>query len=155
MNWSSLSDKPAGSRDALLAGYAEAWAANSADAIAACWAPEHFRFYKAEEVTRVLTTWDDATRYWRDNEALHAALRLQFTDASAMPLDGPWSLLWCRMRWDIRFAAHAPPPLTGKAMGGENHVLALLHGDRFAGWSETPDAAITYVRALYEAQARI
>lgn len=151
MSWWTLSDNA--DIAALLARYADAWATNDAAAIAAYWSPEHFRFYKAEEITRVFTTWEEAVGYWHGNEPLHAVLRLQFSDPSAMPLEGPWSMLWCRMRWDIRFAAAAP--MAGKAMGGENHVFALLHGDRFAGWSETPDAAITYMRALYEAQARI
>lgn len=82
-------------------------------------------------------------------------MRLTFGDAQAIPLEGDWSLLWLAMRWDIRFASSAPAPVGGKAMGGDNHVLALLHGERFAGWSETPDAPIAYIRAMYEAQARI
>ncbi|WP_439532216.1 hypothetical protein, partial [Polymorphobacter sp.] len=40
-----------------------------------------------------------------------------------------------------------------KAMGGFNHVLAMLaetpSGWKLIGWSETPDAAITYLTDLY------
>ena len=89
----------------LLAGYAQAWAANSAQAIAAFWAPDRFRFYKAEEVTRPFTAWDEVVDYWRGNEAMHEAVKLGFSDVRPMPLEGGWLLAWCRMRWDIRFAA--------------------------------------------------
>jgi hypothetical protein len=63
------------------------------------------------------------------------------------------------MRWDIKFAqsesAEGPSAQhAGKAMGGENHVLALVRktdaGVKLVGWSETPDAAISYMRRLYE-----
>jgi hypothetical protein len=140
---------------ALLDAYAEAWASMRTDAIASFWAPENFRFYKAEEIREVFTTWEDVLAYWHANEAHHAAVRLRFSELQPLALDGPWSLLWCAMRWDIRFADDGLPAVAGKAMGGDNKVLALLHGERLAGWSETPDAAITYIRALYEQQAEI
>jgi len=64
------------------------------------------------------------------------------------------------MRWDIKFAADATTPdgaafsQAGKLMGGENHVLALIKqtasGLKLAGWSETPDAPLSYMRQLYE-----
>ena len=68
-----------------------------------------------------------------------------------------------RMRWDIRFRTDARTAdgaafaHAGKAMGGDNHVLMLL-GETdsklaLRGWSETPDAAITYLRGLYLAGA--
>jgi len=38
-------------------------------------------------------------------------------------------------------------------MGGDDHVLTLVvrtpGGWRLAGWSETPDAPITYISQLY------
>jgi hypothetical protein len=42
-------------------------------------------------------------------------------------------------------------------MGGSNHVVLFLgHVSgawKLCGWSETPDAAITYMRSLYFANA--
>lgn len=138
----------------LFERYAAAWAANDAEAIASHWDSVAFRFYKAEEVERVFYVWDEALAYWRGNQAMHERVRLDFSDQRPIPLDAAWRLMFVRMRWSIRFAAAAPPAVAGKAMGGDNHVLALLHGERFAGWSETPDAPISYVRRLYETQAR-
>lgn len=136
----------------LLDRYAQAWADGSAPALAACWDPPAFRFYKAEEVAHAFTGWDAVLDYWRDNVVNHEAVRLEFGAPERIPLDAGWTMLWFTMRWDIRFKAG---PLGGKAMGGDNHVLALTRGDRLTGWSETPDAPISYMRRLYEAQARI
>lgn len=139
----------------LLAQYAAAWADGRATTIAAFWDAAAFRFYKAEEVETVFTDWAAAEAYWRGNEKMHEAIRLDFADVTALPLDGPFSLLIAHMRWDIRFRSDAPAAVAGRAMGGDNHVVALLHGDRFAGWCEAPDAPISYVRRLYENSARL
>jgi hypothetical protein len=143
----------------LLEAYGGAWARNEADAIAAHWAPERFLAYKAEEVERYFHRWEEVLTYWRGNEALHEAVSLRFTEPVTRPLAGDLRLLVMRMRWDIRFAADARLPdgaafpHRGRAMGGENHVLALLCEDggalRFCAWSETPDAALTTLRTLY------
>ena len=63
------------------------------------------------------------------------------------------------MAWDIRFrtgarlASDMDLHRRGKAMGGFNHVLAMLRrtdaGWKPTGWSETPDAAIIYLTQLY------
>lgn len=140
---------------ALLADYAAAWADGRTASIAAFWAPDHFRFYKAEEIATPFLGWPDVLGYWQANEAAHERVALSFADVTALPLAGDWSLLIALMRWDIRFAAVAPGALAGKAMGGDNHVLALLHGDRLAGWCEAPDAPISYIRRLYEDAARL
>lgn len=144
---------------ALLEAYGDAWRRNAADAIAAHWAPECFLAYKAEEVEHYFHRWEEVLAYWRGNEALHEAVSLRFTDPVTRPLPGDLRLLVMRMRWDIRFAADARLPdgaafaHRGRAMGGANHVLALLREDgdelRFCAWSETPDAALTTLRNLY------
>lgn len=139
----------------LLAAYADAWADGRADAIAAHWSPEDFRFYKAEEIAAPFASWNATLGYWRANEAMHDQVLLSFGDESAMPLADGWSLLLTLMRWDIRFAADAPAAVAGKAMGGDNHVLALLRGDKLAGWCEAPDAPLSYMRRLYEQSARL
>lgn len=138
----------------LLDRYADAWCDGVPDRLAALWDADRFRLYKAEEIAHAFRRWDEVLAYWHANVAMHERVRLAFSDAVEAPIEGGWSLLWFHMRWDIRFRADAPSPLAGKAMGGDNHVLALLHDGRFAGWSETPDAPISYVRHLYEAQAR-
>ncbi len=143
----------------LLDATAEAWQAVSADAIIALWDPSAFRYYKAEEVDDFFHAWDDVVAYWRANDTMHQAIRLEFSNVVQVPLGGPMQLATFAMRWDIRFSAAAPPTLARRAMGGDNHVLALVvptdAGLRWAGWSETPDAASIYVRRMYEAQARI
>ena len=63
------------------------------------------------------------------------------------------------MAWDIRFrtgarlASDMDLHRRGKAMGGFNHVLAMLRrtgaGWKPTRWSETPDAAIAYPTQLY------
>jgi len=87
-------------------------------------------------------------------------VRLKFSELTYKLLPGDYSLVFARMRWDIKFSTKALLPddtpfhYAGKAMGGENHVLALVkntdHGLKIAGWSETPDAPIAYMRQLYE-----
>ncbi len=103
----------------------------------------------------IFTTWEEVERYWHGNEAMHETVRLGFSDIMPVPLDGRFSLLIARMRWDIRFATSAPAAVAGRAMGGDNHVVALIAGDSFAGWCEAPDAAISYIRRLYEDSARL
>lgn len=139
----------------LLRDYAEAWATGRADAIAAFWDADAFRFYKAEEIAEPYFSWDAALAYWRANEALHAGIALGFSDATWLPLGDGWEMSLPQMRWDIRFAAAAPAHLAGRAMGGDNHVLVLTRHGRLAGWCEAPDAPLSYMRRLYEQSARI
>lgn len=138
----------------LLDSYAAAWADGRSEVIAAHWAPADFRCYKAEEIATPFLCWDDVLAYWRANEAMHGRVVLQFTNAVELPLAEGWSAILALMRWDIRFRAEAPAPVTGKAMGGDNHVLALVRSGKLCGWIEAPDAPISYVRRLYEQNAR-
>lgn len=140
---------------ALLRDYAAAWADGRTDAIAAFWDADAFRFYKAEEIAEPYVSFDDVLGYWRANEAMHDHVALSFSDAPAMPLGDHWTVSMPLMRWDIRFKAGAPPHVAGKAMGGDNHVLVLWHGERLAGWCEAPDAPLSYMRRLYEQSARL
>lgn len=138
----------------LLAAYADAWSDGSAEAIAAHWHPAHFRFYKAEEIASPYFEWAAVMAYWQGNQRMHDWVALSFANETALPLDAGWSLLMATMRWDIRFSADAPTAVAGKAMGGDNHVLALVNNDRLAGWCEAPDAPLSYFRRLYEQSAR-
>jgi len=140
---------------ALLDAYAAAWATGRAAAIAAFWAPQDFRFYKAEEVAEPFTAWADTEAYWRANEAMHEIVRLGFSHVTPMSITADFGVILARMRWDIRFAAAAPPALAGRAMGGDNHVLAMTRGASLIGWCEAPDAPIAYLRRLYEESARL
>jgi hypothetical protein len=68
------------------------------------------------------------------------------------------------MRWDIRFADDAKEidgrgfAWAGKAMGGDNHVVACLKkvgGDwKLTSWVEAPDAPIVYMADLYMQNVR-
>lgn len=148
---------------ALLTDYAAAWQRNDAEQIADFWAPDRFLFYKAEEVEAFFHRWDEVMEYWRNNESLHQAIALRFTQPSVKGLADGLAVASVRMRWDIRFAEDARLPdgaafaHRGQAMGGHNHVLVMLCATteswRLCGWSETPDAAITYLRRLYMAGA--
>lgn len=155
-----MSGAPGGAPwDALFQAYARAWADNDARAIAACWDGDGFLFYKAEEVERFFHRWEEVLEYWQGNESLHQAISLRFSDFHAAEAAQALTVVTLRMRWDIRFAANATLAdgsafaHRARAMGGDNHVLAFLgqqeEGWRLRGWSETPDAAITYLRGLY------
>ncbi|MEM8983677.1 MAG: hypothetical protein AAGC71_11665 [Pseudomonadota bacterium] len=152
--------------ESLLSDYAAAWAANDPDKIASYWdqsAETHF--YKAEEFDDYFATMAEIKNYWAHNEGFHEAIKLGFSLVRVSPLAGGISLVITRMRWDIRFASDATNAdgtgfaSAGKAMGGDNHVLALVtgtaDGPRFIGWSETPDAPVKYIWRLYEEQARL
>lgn len=92
-------------------------------------------------------------------------VRLVFSKPLVKVLAPGLSLLLFEMRWDIRFAAAARNPdgspfaSRGKAMGGDNHVAAIVAdtgaGPRFRSWIEAPDAPINYLRRLYEGAARL
>ncbi len=141
--------------------YSAAWKSNSAQRLLEHWDPsETSPFYKAEEISRFYHTYDEILSYWQHNENFHDAVELEFSDIKEKSLTDSVSMVFLRMQWDIKFApgtqtqeglafAHA-----GKRMGGENHVLALLrhikHETKLIGWSETPDAPITYMGRLYE-----
>ena len=142
-----------------LAEYARAWRVNLAEDIAAHWHARRFVFYKAEEVERMMTDWDQVLAYWRGNEALHEAVVLRFEDVAARPLGESICAASARMRWDIRFADDARMPdgsafaHRGRAMGGENHVALLLAREGgetgLVGWVEAPDAPLTWLRRRY------
>ena len=144
--------------EALAVATTAAWSGTTENIIA-LWDADAFRFYKAEEITEIYHRFDQAVDYWRANEAMHETVRLSFGDIAFLPLEGRFAAVTMALRWDIRFSEGAPGQLAGRAMGGSNHVVALTTqtdaGLRWAAWSETPDAAITYVRRLYENEARI
>lgn len=146
---------------AFFESYSAAWSANDAEAIAAHWSNDDpTMFYKAEENLSVITTFDGIKAYWAHNETFHERVRLIFTEPTLMPLPGGYHFGFIKMRWDIKFKAAQKMfegsdfEHGGKAMGGENHTFILLRevdGDiKLCGWSETPDAPITYMSRLYE-----
>lgn len=142
-----------------LKDYADAWLLNSAAALGPHWDQPHFAFYKAEEVTRFFTDFSDVAAYWQQNEGLHDAIRLQLSNIVPIAISDDLAMAAFDMVWDIRFSANAKLATgmdfhhRGKSMGGFNHVLAMLRrgaeGWKLIGWSETPDAAITYLTQLY------
>lgn len=145
----------------LLESYSAAWAANDAEKIAAHWdAEEQEPFYKAEEILNYYHSLDEIKEYWAHNERFHEKICLKFSNISLKPLPGNYAVVFIRMRWDIRFAKNvtnkegAAFSHAGKAMGGENHVLALVRESgssvKLVGWNETPDAPITYMGQLYQ-----
>lgn len=147
--------------ESLLGSYAKAWAANDAGAIASHWDfSEPEPFYKAEEVISYFHNADDIRAYWENNQRFHDAIRLQFEKIHVRDMPGDLAMVFFEMRWDIKFAEQATLPdgsnfaSAGKRMGGDNHVLALVKetaaGAKLIGWSETPDAPISYMRRLYE-----
>lgn len=146
--------------EGLLSSYAAAWAANDSHLIGEHWDKSDPQpFYKAEEIPQYFHRHSDIEAYWRNNERAHAAIQLRFTDVEIKRLSPAEVLAFTHMRWDIRFAdsTQAEGPAAqhaGKAMGGENHVVALVrqsaNGLKLVGWNETPDAPISYVRRLYE-----
>ena len=144
----------------LLQEYADAWAANDAGRLEEFWdRSEPVPFYKAEEIDQFFADWDSLRAYWVGNEGMHERVELRFSDFLFKPVSEQAIIAIFRMRWDILFAADArnpdgtPSTWRGQAMGGDNHVLALLrrtaNGWRLAGWSETPKAPILYIADLY------
>lgn len=141
--------------------YSAAWSANDGAAIAGHWdGQDAALFYKAEEIAHVFETWDEVTSYWAHNEAFHDKVRLAFSKPQIRPLPAGYAIVVVAMRWDIAFAGGKKTfedkefEHGGKAMGGVNHVVTLIKetpsGLKLAGWSETPDAPITYMAKLYE-----
>ncbi len=141
--------------------YSAAWAANDGVAIAEHWdGSDGSLFYKAEEIAHVFTTWEEITQYWVHNETFHDKVRLSFSNPQVRTLAGGYSVVIVTMRWDIAFATGNKTfegqdfEHGGKAMGGVNHVVTMVKetpaGLKFTGWSETPDAPITYVGRMYE-----
>ena len=145
--------------EAALFAYADAWRLNSAAALVPHWAEADFAFYKAEEIRSFYTVWGDVLAYWAQNEGLHDDIRLKLSNLKHIPLGPDRRMVAMDMNWDIRFSPQAtlangmPFHHRSKAMGGFNHVLAMLvraeNGWKLAGWSETPDAAITYLTDMY------
>ena len=145
--------------ESALFAYADSWRLNSARALEAHWAPEHFAYYKAEEIRSFLTEWNDVLAYWAQNEGLHDDIRLKLSEMKHIELAPERRMVAMDMNWDIRFASDAhladgmPFHHRGKAMGGFNRVLCMLvltgGAWKLVGWSETPDAAITYLTDMY------
>lgn len=145
--------------EATLQHYADAWRLNSAAALAEHWSAEQFAFYKAEEVRTFYTAWADVLAYWAQNEMLHDDIRLKLCNYQHIVLTPDRRMVAMDMNWDIRFSEDAelangmPFHHRGRAMGGFNRVLTMLlqtaSGWKLVGWSETPDAAITYLTDAY------
>ena len=140
--------------------YREAWRANSARQIESFWdINEAGPFYKAEEIARIITSWDDLRAYWQHNESFNDVNELTFTNIVTQAMGEERLLAGADMRWDIRFATDARQmdgsafAWAGQAMGGENHVVACLKKVatdwRLTAWVEAPDAPILYMADLY------
>lgn len=145
--------------ESFFSRYSRAWDGVVAPPILAHWDRARFQYYKAEEVKRFFHEMNDLEAYFFNNEKLHKAVRLRFSDFALRPLSAPYAVVTMRMAWRISFLDEAPGSLSGSIMGGDNHILALITTDgdalRLAGWSETPDAPITYVRDLYTHRGRL
>lgn len=145
--------------EAALFGYADAWRLNSAAALVDHWSVVQFAYYKAEEIRSFFTDWADVLAYWAQNEGLHDDIRLKFSNIKHIMLVPERRMVAMDMNWDICFSADAklangmPFHHRSKAMGGFNRVLVMLVltdvGWKIVGWSETPDAAITYLTDMY------
>jgi hypothetical protein len=148
----------------FLSHYESAWSENSAAKIEAAWDAGNNPFYKAEEIEHIMTSWDDVRAYWRHNEAFNSINELSFRDVQSHALSTEIQLVGMRMRWDIRFAQDAKEidgsafAWAGKAMGGDNHVMAILKntdsGLKLNAWVEAPDAPILYMAQLYMQNVR-
>jgi len=144
---------------AALFAYADAWRLNKAEALVGHWSQPDFAYYKAEEIRTFYTEWNEVLAYWAQNEGLHDDIRLKLTNMKHIVLSPERRMVAMDMNWDIRFSADAtlangmPFHHRSKSMGGYNRVLAMLvqagAGWKLAGWSETPDAAITYMTDMY------
>ena len=125
--------------EATLLAYADAWRLNSAAALHPHWDSAGFAFYKAEEVARFYTDFADVAAYWRQNEGLHDDIRLQLSNFSQIVIAADIRMATLDMVWDIRFRSDARLASgqdfhhRGKALGGFNHVLAMLRRAP-AGW---------------------
>ena len=139
--------------------YSAAWAGIATDGIANFWWADNFRFYKAEEITEILTDWPSVLKYWRGNENLHSGVELNFRGLLDYDIPGPARLITAKMDWRITFRDDAvdsegrPFRHAGKSMGGWNHVFSLWEEFRdewhLTGWCEAPDAAPIYLSELY------
>lgn len=148
----------------FLTAYRQAWLQNSAARIESFWDTSRPPFYKAEEIPRIVTDWDELRGYWRHNEGFNQDNRLSFSGVIEQPLGDDLLQIGLAMRWDIRFAENARQidgrafAWAGKSMGGDNHVVACLR--RVAGpwkltsWVEAPDAPLLYMADLYMKNAR-
>lgn len=147
--------------NAFFTSYSNAWADNNGAAIASHWdGSDEAVFYKAEEIAHIFETWEEITAYWAHNETFHDRVRLVFSHPQIRPLPAGYAIVVVAMRWDIAFASGKKTfeaqdfEHGGKAMGGENHVITLVKetpsGLKLCGWSETPDAPITYMGRMYE-----
>jgi len=146
----------------LIEEYARAWSANDAGLLETFWDTDDPQpLYKAEEIEDYFADWDALRAYWQHNQTMHEHIELEARNFVHKPLAEGLVLTTFRMRWDILFAADAGEPAVqwrGKAMGGDNHVLALARdtadGWRLAAWNETPLAALTYITQLYLANVK-
>ncbi len=145
--------------ESFFARYSAAWDGVVAPPILAFWDRARFQYYKAEEVKRFFHDFAELEAYFVGNEKLHKAVRLRFSEFALRPLSAPYAVVTMRMAWRIAFLDDAPGSLAGAIMGGDNHILALLAVEdgeiRLSGWSETPDAPITYMRDLYTRRAEL
>ena len=145
--------------DAFLTTYRKAWWDNSAAQIEAHWDTNNKPFYKAEEIEHIITDWDGLRAYWQHNEKFNSVNELSYSDIQAHSLSDEIQLIGMRMRWDIRFGDDVKNmdgstfAWAGKAMGGDNHVMAIVKnvaGElRLNAWVEAPDAPILYMAQLY------
>ncbi|MDP6674984.1 MAG: hypothetical protein QGH93_09090, partial [Gammaproteobacteria bacterium] len=116
-------------------------------------------FYKAEEISHIMTDWDVLRGYWQHNEGFNDVNELLYTDIITQSMGDTRLLVGLKMRWDIRFAKDARQmdgsafAWAGQTMGGDNHVAACLKRVdddwQLTSWVEAPDAPILYMADLY------
>jgi hypothetical protein len=148
----------------FLKKYQAAWSDNSASRIEAAWDTDNPPFYKAEEIERILTSWEDVRAYWKHNETFNSINELSYSDIYTHSLSDDVALIGMRMRWDIQFSKDAKEldghafAYAGQTMGGDNHVMACmkkLPDDwKLSAWVEAPDAPILYMAQLYRQNVR-
>lgn len=146
--------------DEFLASYRQAWWNNSAEQIESSWDTSAAHpFYKAEEISHIITDWGELRGYWLHNESFNEINELSYADIVTQPMGDDRAMLGMKMRWDIKFADDAKQidgsafAWAGQTMGGHNHVVACLKkvdGEwRLTSWVEAPDAPILYMANLY------
>lgn len=130
-----------------------AWNRNDYGAVADCFdRADPLPVYQAEEEPTPAIGWTAIDDYFDRTAKLNEQIAVTYADIETKLLGPDQALAFWQLHWTIKLATHPRP------LGGSCRVFALLRlADdrwRFHAYVEAPLSPISYMRRLYEGQAR-
>ena len=130
-----------------------AWNEGQYNDLRAFWdAGDAHPIYLAEEAEDVMSNWPAIEAYWQATDKWNEWIEVQYSDFVMKRIGDTDAMLTFKLRFDVQLNDRPQP------IGGSNRTNVFFRkvGEdwKIHTWIEAPLAAITYMRKLYELDAR-